>query len=236
MIRKWFFNMRNALIISVGIIFALTYAFVNNNIILPTVMTSVALAVSSLYSVLTISPKGGKSNSRSETKNRLDNTNSVVREINDSIKSIKTKSRQNDNYLFISKFFEDIEEFENVIPSLVEDYKDGLEYINKNSGISKDIDRLKEKIASAKGKTSDTYEKALQEKLITLHEMDNIKSYLEESESRLQYILGTLQKTEAIMASSELNSSLNDEDATNLNYHMESFSDNFKSVIKSIKL
>ena len=61
--------------------------------------------------------------------------------------------------------------------------------------------------------------------------MEKIRSILDENESRLHYILGTLQKIQVIIEADGLDDGVNNEDMNDLNVHLETFSENLKNIM-----
>lgn len=231
---KWFLNIRNMIITLCGA--GLTgYFYIRfANLVKPLVFTAVVLAFSMLYSILFSETETNKTNKN--LRNKYDEMNKLVEKINDSVKALKARSKDNTGLLLISEFMDTIDEFEDAIPELIKDYKTGLEFTYKNMSIRDEIFELEKKAIKSKGSAKQIYEKALIEKRTTINEIENINNSLEESESRLHLMLSTLQKIQAIVEVTELDDELSDEDATNLNTHLESFSENLKDVMRSIKL
>jgi len=207
------------------------------DIVKPLVITAVVISFSMLYAILFNNDGTHQGIQRDiNLKNKYENMNSLVEKINDSIKLLKSRSKDNSRLFLISKFMDTIIEFEDAIPDLMKDYKRGTAFTYKNSSIHEEIIELEKKVMKAKGSAKQIYEKALNEKRTTTQEIENINNSLEESESRLYYMLSTLQKIEAIVEVTELDAELSDEDATSLNTHLETFSENLKDVIRSIRL
>ncbi len=226
---KWILNIRNMIIALCGAGLTGYFYLRFGDLVKPLVFTAVVLSFSMLHSILFSGTESIKSN-------KYDEMNELVKKINDSSKALKTRSKNNTNLLLVSEFMDTIDEFENAIPELIKDYKKGLEYTHKNVTIQEEVSELEKKAVTAKGSAKQIYEKALIEKRTTINEIDNINSSLEEGESRLHLMLSTLQKIEAIVEVTELDEELSDEDANSLNLHLESFSENLKDVIRSIKL
>ncbi len=231
---KWFFNIRNLIITLLGT--GLTgYFYIRfGDLVKPLVFTAVVLAFSMLHSILF--GNNGSNIHNKQVTNKYEEINELVEKINDSIKALKDRSKDNRSLLLISQFMDTIDEFEDAIPELIKDYKKGLAFIHNNLTFQEEVNELEKKAVRAKGSAKQIYEKALIEKRITINEIENINNSLEESESRLHLMLSTLQKIQAIVEVTELDNELSDENATNLNTHLESFSENLKDVIRSIKL
>lgn len=235
---NWFINARNTIILLLGILLTGVFYIRYDEIIKPIVFTAVLLAFSMLYPILF----GGNGNTESKLKaglfdnDRVDDINNLVHRINKSIRYIKSRTEDISRLTIVSRFMGEMDEFEDAIPDLVEDYKRGLGFIQKNNTIPKEILDLEKKVTVVKDTARETYQKALNEKHLTLQEIENIKMYLEESESKLHYILSTLQKIEAIVEATEFEQELSDEDMGNLNTNLETFSESLKGVIHSMKL
>lgn len=235
---KWFINERNTIILLLGILLTGVFFIRYDNIIKPIVLTAMMLSFSVLYPIIFYSAGNvdNKLGSGLFANERVDEVNNVVHRINKSIRYIKSRTEDNSRLTIVSRFMDEINEFEDAIPELVEDYKRGLGFIQKNNTITKEILSLEKKVTIVKGTAREIYQKALNEKRSTLQEIENIKTYLDESESKLHYILSTLQKIEAIVEATEFEHELSDEDMGNLNTHLETFSESLKGVIHSMKL
>lgn len=236
---RWFINSRNIAIFFCGLILTAVFYIRYGIITKPLVFVGVILSFSILYSVLFNSRDTYISNETKEgnyESGKCGSIDAIVNRINRSVKSIKLKSRDKAKFMVVSKFMGEMDEFEGVVPQLVEDYKNGVGFVRKNSTLKDEIREIEFKINNAKGSAREIYEKTSKEKLAAMQEIENIKTSLEESESKLHYILSTLQKVEAILEASELDEGLSDEDSSNLNTHLETFSESLKDVIGSMKL
>lgn len=231
---KWFFIVRNIIITLLGMALTGYFYLRFGDLVKPLVFTVVVLAFSMLHSILFSGNGSYKFNKNLSIK--YDEMNDLVEKINDSVKTLRSRSKDNSRLLLISQFMDTIDEFEDAIPELIKDYRKGLAYTHNNLTIQEEVAELEKKAAKAKGSAKQIYEKALIEKRTTVNEIENINNSLEESESRLHLMLSTLQKIQAIVEVTELDDELSDEDATSLNTHLESFSENLKDVIRTIKL
>jgi hypothetical protein len=240
MIRKLFFNSRNLAIIICGIIFTAVYSDALYFNLKPIIFTLILLILSILYSGIFDRYQYLVTQKVSDVVNTVKDTYEIdtyVAAIEKAIKILKAKSKENKKYLIISKFMDEIEEFEQVLPMLVENYKRGKSYLEKNGAlIESEVKAIEKKCEKAKGEAKTIYEKALNEKRLTLNEIENIKASVDETESKFEYMLSTLQKIEAYIESSELGDALNDEDAVNLNSNLEIFSETIKDTIKKMKI
>jgi len=148
------------------------------------------------------------------------------------------KSFDNDKYLFISRFMSEATRFEELIPNLVASYRKGSLFLqNRDAQTSIDINSLEMKLNSAKSESVRlTYEKALSEKRQILAELQHIRNNLDDCESKLYYILSTLEKIETIIFSDELSDNMSDEASKNINQQLEIFSGSVKDIAKVMKL
>lgn len=234
---KWFVSARNMIITLCGMVLTAFFYIRYGAIVKPLVFTAVVLSFSMLHAILfNKSETTYKLDNGNNMDEKLENVNLLVDKINQSIKSIKDRSKANSRLILVTKFMDTIEEFEDVLPDLIKDYKRGAEFAYKNASIHEEMMELEKKTMKAKGSAKQIYEKALNENRSTMQEIENIKNSLEESESKLYYMLSTLQKIEAIIEVTELDAELSDENTDSLNTHLETFSENLKDVIRSIRL
>lgn len=237
--RNGYVNIRNLILLVFGLLLTGVFYIRYGSIIKPLVFTAVILSLSLLYSLLF-----NKSNTDerpafmedSFTYIRKDDIERIAERINKLIRSIKSRSRENERLTIVARFMSELDEFEDAVPELAANYKKSFAYAQRSASIEQELDELERKAVKAKGSARQIYEKALNEKRLTLHEIQNIKSSLDESESRLHYILSTLQKIEAIVEAAGLNDELSDDDMESLNTHLETFSESLKDVISSMKL
>ncbi|MDP4180870.1 MAG: hypothetical protein Q8942_07235 [Bacillota bacterium] len=148
------------------------------------------------------------------------------------------KAFNGSKYLFISEFMTEVANFEEIIPNLVMSYRKGARFLaNRDAQASTDIKSIEMKLNSSVSESvRQTYEKALQEKRQTLEELQHMRNNLEECESKLYYILSTLEKIETIIYSDELNDNMTDETSRNINQQLEIFSGSVKDIAKVMKL
>ena len=168
-----------------------------------------------------------------ESKDRL---TPIIDKIGIVLSSIK--SFDSDKYLFISRFMSEAASFEELIPNLVASYRKASRFLqNRDAQTSTDIKSLEMKLNSAKSESVRlTYEKALSEKRQILDELKHIRNNLDDCESKLYYILSTLEKIETIIFSDELNDTMSDEASKNINQQLEIFSGSVKDIAKVMKL
>lgn len=236
---KSFFNLRNLIIVVLGTALTLVFYLRYGNAVKPIIFAGVVLAFSILYPLLFNDKNvmtAGRLKNCGNSSDKLDNIDLTVNRIYKLIKSIKAKSREDVKLTVVEKFMDEIDRFENIIPEIVDDYRRGMDFIRNNSCIQDEIRGIELKISRTKGASRDIYEKTLNEKLLTMQEIEKLKASLEESESRLHYILSILQKIEAIIEASGMDDVLNDDDTSNLNTHLETFSESLKGVLGSMKL
>jgi len=168
---------------------------------------------------------------------RIDNLTPILENIIASLHNIKEKSKNEKKFLIITRFMDEISSFEEMIPNLIESYRTGSAFLRERRyPIKMEIKNIEYKLPSMTGIAKETYEKTLAEKQQTINEMADIQNSLEGCESKLHYILSTLQKIEAIMASSELNDAISDEDAQDISQQLDVFSSSIKDVVKLMKI
>lgn len=237
--RNGYINMRNLILLVFGLILTGVFYIRYGSIIKPLVFTAVILSLSILYTLLFSESDTDKSQVFKEdsfTNMRKDDIDRIAERINKLIRSIKSKSHNNERLTIVARCMSELDEFEDAVPELAANYKKSFAYAQRSASIEQELAELERKAAKAKGSARQNYEKALREKRLTLTEILNIKGSLEESESKLHYILSTLQKIEAIVEAAELNDELSDDDMESLNIHLETFSESLKDVISSMKL
>ncbi|MCX7748716.1 MAG: hypothetical protein N2645_17800 [Clostridia bacterium] len=231
---------RNVFIIIAGGVFTYIYTGLYGNVFKPMIFTGVILFFSFVYTDMFKRPQR-----KMEFKN-LDNVvsmrgsyaiSSIISKINNSISVIKEKSQNDMKFRIVSRFINEINEFERTIPKLTEAYKRAQYYTSgKTPLLEYEINEIVRKMFNTSETAKKTYEKALKEKQAALLEIERIKAYLDETESKLYYIASILQKIEAIIESAEINERLTDEDLCKLNTQLETFSESLKDILKSIRL
>lgn len=168
-------------------------------------------------------------------RSKVREINSMVERIYESLKLIKSKSQGKDQFMIFGRFTDAIKEYEDVLPIIVKNFFDGVRFLDRYSGIEQEISECESKIMQTEGQAQKTYEKVLNEKRDTLKEINQVKSSLSESESRIYLILCELQKIEAILESAKMSDGLTNEDVTKLNGYLETFTENIKGSLQSIK-
>ncbi len=166
-----------------------------------------------------------------------DSVDDIANKIKGVIKKIKAKAEDETKFMVVSRFMSEINEFEVTIPKLVSAYKRGKKYIDENiHAVNREMGEIEHKYNSSSGAAKEIYEKTLREKQATVAEIENIKSNLDETESKMYYIFTTLQKIETTIESVELKDTLSDKEVSDLNGQLELFSSGFKDIVNSMKL
>jgi len=162
----------------------------------------------------------------------------INKNIDQVLTNLKRKSTDNSKYLIISRFMEEVVNFEAVIPDIVASYRKSSEFLRGKEGkIKSEISMLQNKLRNVSGDNAkETYQKALEEKQRTLEELDGIKSNLDECESKLHFILSSLQRIEAIIEASELKEQMSEEENRDLNQNIEAFSESIRDISKLMEL
>lgn len=167
-----------------------------------------------------------------------DNLTPVIKNIINVLNSLKKKSQDNSKFMIISRFMDEIVDFEETIPQIVHSYRKGAEFLRTRDGrINSEVKSLQDKLRNATGDNAKAmYQKALEEKQQTLDEMRSIKSNLDECESKLHFILSALQRIETIIESSELMEKMSEEETQDLNQNVEAFSESIRDISRLMKL
>ncbi|AEV70447.1 hypothetical protein [Acetivibrio clariflavus] len=162
----------------------------------------------------------------------------LIKDINRVLTNLKRRAKDNSKYMIISRFMEEIVNFETIIPDIVASYRKSSEFLRGKDGkIKSEISMLQNKLRNASGDSAkETYQKTLEEKQRTLEELAGIKSNLDECESKLHFILSSLQRIEAIIEASELKEQMSDEETRDLNQNVEAFSESVKDISKMMEL
>jgi len=235
------FTPLNAVIIGVTVIISALNYFWYGSFAKPAMFGFIVLLFSVLYSLF-FTERYSKDQLNEEdmkklANERIDNLTPILKNIIASLHSIKEKSKNESKFLIITRFMDEISGFEEIMPNLIESYRTGSAFLREHRyPIQMEINNIVYKLPSSTGIAKETYEKALAEKQQTMNEMTDIQNSLEGCESKLHYILSTLQKIEAIMASSELNDAISDEDAQDISQQLEVFSSSIKDVVKLMKI
>ena len=237
------FNITNSIIFGATVVSSAAFFTWYGSAVKPIVFGSVVMAFSTLYTLLFSSQPNDSSVGFDKTEilklvyETHDNLTPIIKELIDSLTNLKQKSQINSKFLIVSKFTDEICNFEQMIPNLVRSYRKGAKFLkDKAYQITTEIKNVEYKLNTSTGVTKETYEKVLEEKRQTLKEMQDIQDTLDQCESKLHYILSTLEKIEATVESSDLKDTITDEDTENINQQLESFSESIKDVVKLMKL
>ena len=179
-----------------------------------------------------------ENNTLKELNKVRDKLTPVIKNISQVLINLKRKSKDNSKFVIISRFMEEVVDFETIIPGIVASYRKSSEFLRGKEGrINSEISSLQNKLRSASGDNAkEMYQKALEEKQRTLEEMTGIKSNLDECESKLHFILSSLQRIEAIIEASELKEQMSDEETRDLNQNVEAFSESIRDISKLMEL
>lgn len=234
------FGTPNAVIIAATVILSAVF-FNNKKLVLSVIVMGVILLFFSvLYRLVSKSNSDYAENSLDlkELSKVRDNLTPVIKNIVQVLTRLKKKSQDNSKFVIISRFMEEIVNFEYVIPEIVKSYRKGAEFLRGKDGrINSEIKTLQNKLRNASGDNAKAmYQKALDEKQQTLDEMMSIKSNLDECESKLHFILSALQRIETIIESSELKEKMSEEETQDLNQNVEAFSESIKDISKLMNL
>lgn len=234
------FGTPNAVIIGATVILSAIF-FKNGRLPIPVIVMGVILLFFSvLYRLIFKSNSDFDENTidLKELSKVRDNLTPVIRSIVQVLTSLKKKSQDNDRFVIISRFMEEIVNFEEIIPEIVKSYRKGAEFLHGRDGrINSEVKTLQDKLRNATGDNAKAmYQKALDEKQQTLDEMMGIKGNLDECESKLHFILSALQRIETIIESSELKEKMSEEDTQDLNQNVEAFSESIKDISKLMDL
>lgn len=180
----------------------------------------------------------GESDELKELNKVHDNLTPIIKNIIKVLTSLKQKTKGNSKFVIVSRFMGEIVNFEQVIPEIVKSYRKSAQFLRGKDGrMNSEIRSLQDKLKNASGDNArDTYQKALDEKQQTINEMAEIKRNLEECESKLHFILSSLQRIETIIESSELKEKMSDEDTQDLNQNVEAFSESIMEISQLMKL
>lgn len=231
----------NAVILGSTIIISALYFSWYGSFTKPAIFGAIILIFSVFYSMLfTEKPSQellDEIEMRKLANEKNDNLTPIIEKIITSLKSIKQKSKSNSKFLIITKFMDEISNFEEIIPKLIRNYRNGMAFIREHKcQVETEIKNLKYKHSSSSGAAKETYLKTLQEKEQTMLEMKDIQNGLDECESKLHYIYSTLQKIETIVASSEFDDAMTEQDAQDISQQLDVFSSSIKDVVKIMKI
>jgi hypothetical protein len=225
------------IIIAIGTI-ALAVVF-NKISVLILILGGILFLISSLIGLLSKKYSDeSESSSLKELYKVRDKLTPVIKNISQILTNLKKRSKDNSKFMIISRFMEEILDFEAIIPGIVANYRKSSEFLRGKEGrIKSEISSLQNKLRSVSGDNAkETYQKALEEKQRTLEEMTGIKSNLDECESKLHFILSSLQRIEAIIEASELKEQMSDEEIRDLNQNVEAFSESIRDISKLMDL
>ncbi len=166
-----------------------------------------------------------------------DNLTPVLKKLVKAMERLKQKSKDNPRFLMVSNFMDDVCNFEQMIPKLVNNYRKGKEFLKgRIYQTTTEISNLESKIAASSGTAKETYASSLEQKKQVLKEIEEIKSSLAECESKLHYMLSTLQQVETIVESSSLKNEISNQDIDNINVQLDVFSESMKDVMNIMKI
>jgi hypothetical protein len=234
-------NWKSAIAFGVAVVaMAVSYGFYNNP--MGAVLGGVIFLVTATYSVLFSEEKElKKKESDYNDFRRLaygsrDRLTPVIEKLGIAINNIKFFD--SNKYKFISKFMTEVAVLEELIPNLIMSYRKGARFLaNRDAQATTDIKSLEMKLNSGISENArQTYKKAILEKKQILSELQHIRNNLDDCESKLYYLLSTLEKIETIIYSDELSDSLSDQASKDVNQQLEILSESVRDIAKAMKL
>jgi hypothetical protein len=234
-------NWKSAIAFGAAVVaMAVSYGFYNNP--MGAVLGGVIFLITATYSVLFSEEKEiKKKESDYNDFRRLaygsrDRLTPVIEKLGIAINNIKFFD--SNKYQFISKFMTEVAVLEELIPNLVMSYRKGVRFLaNRDAQATTDIKSLEMKLNSGISENArQTYKKAISEKKQILSELQHIRNNLDDCESKLYYLLSTLEKIETIIYSDELSDSLSDQASKDVNQQLEILSESVRDIAKAMKL
>ena len=108
---------------------------------------------------------------------------------------------------------EEILDFEAIIPGIVANYRKSSEFLRGKEGrIKSEISSLQNKLRSVSGDNAKETPESPWGEAAYFRKMTGIKSNLDECESKLHFILSSLQRIEAIIEASNWKEQMSDEE------------------------
>ena len=243
LILKSIFNLTNTIILVLTIIVSIIFQIEFNSASPPIILGGIFIVLSILYN-FHINMRKLKSPNEYDAKHlrelasqKHDNLTPIIKKLVDTMERLKHKSQNNSKFLFVSKLVDDICDFERIIPILVENYRQGTKFLKQRSyKLSIEISNIEANLNSSTGTAKETYTKTLAEKKQANIEMHDIQNTLNECESKLHYILSTLQKIEATVESSDIKDNNTDQEIQEVSTQLEVFSESVKDVVTLMKI
>ncbi|HBY19411.1 MAG TPA: hypothetical protein DEG71_00040 [Clostridiales bacterium] len=237
------FNLTNSIILVLTIIISIIFQIEFKSASAPIILGGIFIVLSILYNLqinkrkLKSPNEYGAKQLRELASQKHDNLTPIIKKLVDTMERLKHKSQNNSKFLFVSKLVDDICDFERIIPILVENYRQGAKFLKQRSyKLSIEINNIESNLNSSTGTVKETYAKTLAEKKQANNEMHDIQNTLNECESKLHYILSTLQKIEATVESSDIKDNNTDQEMQEVSTQLEVFSESVKDVVTLMKI
>jgi len=237
---KHIFRGLNITIAFFGFLFTIIYYAFYGNALSPILFTLLLLTLSTVYSYKykkTGAKRSKMQNSKQPSQVR-DNADICVEEINQTIKSIISMSKDKKDLLLVTSFFQNIDEIEETVKKFYENYKKSKNFLKNNRNIvtEKELDELRRKIGSVTGNKKELYEKIYDNKKKIYDEIESIQGSFMESLLNLQYILTNLQQIQVTINSVHFNNTTADREIMEVSDRLEVFSEELKGSLNKMRI
>ncbi len=224
------FNLRNLILFIGGITLTIVYNIFCGNLFKPLMFTSIVMLFSVTYDLIFPPDDADKVTAK------LKEVDSLKKEIDNKIRTIKMKSKSNKSYLFTYKYLQEINNLGEQVSTYYSEFKNTTIFIgNKIEILIRDIDNINNMLENCNEKEKDTYLKILNEKMELKQELESMIAIANQRKILLQHIMSSLEKMEAVIESNKLNSDIGN-DICDLSSNLSGFTNDLKSVSKSINV
>lgn len=240
MLKYHIFRKLNLVLAILGTIFTVVYYRYCGDFISPIIFTLLLITLSTIYSykygrVVTRALKSPRNVSLPQDKAKAD---IYVEQIRNTIRSIRTTSKSKRELLLVSSFFDNIDDIEEAVKKLYENYKRCRKFLENNRNIvtEEELENLRKKIENAGDSRKELLLGIYDNKRKTYEEIENIRGSLKDSLLNLQYILSNLQQIEATINSVSVSSGTSSEDIRKASDTLEVFSEELKGSLRKLRL
>jgi methyl-accepting chemotaxis protein len=225
-----------------GFIFAIIYHRNYGDFISPIIFTIIIITLSTIYSYKyrRVVKKALRTVKNAPLPQDKANVDICVEQIHKTIKSILSVSKAKRNLLLVTNFFQNIDDIEEAVKKLHDNYKKSKNFLDNKRNIvtEQDLEELQKKIENTDDSKRELIQAIYDNKKKIYDEIENIRGSLMESLLNLQYILSNLQQIEVTINSVSVSviNETNTRDIREASSTLETFSEELKGSLNKMRL
>lgn len=240
MLMKHIFRKLNVFIAIFGFLFTIIYYIDFGDALSPILFTLLALTLSTTYSYKyrNVAKKVSKVLKSVPVSHDKANADICVDKIHQTIKSILAVSRDKKNLLLVTNFFKNIDEIEETVSKLHENYKKSKNFLDHNHNMvtERELEELQKKIDKVSDNKKRLYEKIYDNKKKIYDEIESIRGSLMENLLNLQYILSNLQQIQVTINSVNFSNDTDEKEMREAGNRLETFSEELKGSLNRMRI